>query len=73
MMQDEGIVMIPEFGDGDEWVVFTLGGTRPWLKGLIIPLGFVYFGLISGDDRWMSLNDKFAEPIRKANHAQHPA
>ena len=50
--------------DGREWVIFSLGGTRPFLSGLIRPLAFVYFGIITGDDRWLNLNDKFAEPVR---------
>lgn len=51
--------------DGREWVVFSLGGTRPWLRGLIRPLAFVYFGLIVGDDAWLSFNDKFSQPLKK--------
>lgn len=48
--------------DGREWVIFSLGGTRPWLRGLIRPLAFVYFGLIVGDDAWLAFNDKFSQP-----------
>jgi 8-oxo-dGTP pyrophosphatase MutT (NUDIX family) len=61
-LSERGIEYISS--DGREWVVFTLGGTRPWLKGLIRPLAFIYFGLITGDDRWLAFNDKFAEPLK---------
>lgn len=51
--------------DGREWVIFTLGGTRPWLKGMLRKLAFVLFGIITGDDRWLNFNDKFAEPLKR--------
>jgi len=50
--------------DGREWCVFTLGGTRPWLAALLRPLGFTYFGIVTGDDRWLNFNDKFSEPLK---------
>lgn len=51
--------------DGREWVVFSLGGTRPWLRGLIRPIAFLYFGVITGSDAWLSFNDKFSQPLKK--------
>ena len=51
--------------DGREWVVFDLGEDRPFLRGLIRPLAFVLFGILTGDDRWLNFNDKFAEPLKK--------
>jgi hypothetical protein len=62
-MSERGLETISS--DGREWVVFSLGGTRPWIKGLIRPLAFIYFGLINGDSRWLNFNDVFAEPVRK--------
>lgn len=59
---EQGIEYISN--DGRQWAIFSLGGTRPWLKGLIRRLAFVYFGIITGDDRWLNFNDKFAEPIK---------
>ena len=50
--------------DGRQWVVFSLGGTRPWLKGMIRRLAYAYWQIITGDDRWANFNDKFAEPIK---------
>lgn len=60
--EDIGIEYVSN--DGREWVIFSLGGTRPWLGGIIRQLAFVYFGIITGDDRWLNFNDKFAEPVR---------
>jgi 8-oxo-dGTP pyrophosphatase MutT (NUDIX family) len=60
---DGGVELIRP--DGREWAIFSLGGTRPWLKGLIRILAFIYFGIITGDDRWINFNDKFAEPLKK--------
>lgn len=51
--------------DGREWVIFSLGDDRPWLQGLLRPLAFVLFGILTGDDRWLNFNDKFAEPLKK--------
>lgn len=62
LSEDRGVEYINN--DGREWVVFSLGGTRPWLGGMLRALAFVYFGIITGDDRWLNFNDKFAEPIR---------
>ena len=62
LSEDRGVEYINN--DGREWVVFSLGGTRPWLGGMLRSLAFVYFGIITGDDRWLNFNDKFAEPIR---------
>src|SRR5262249_45545173 len=59
----EGIGIIR--ADGREWGIFCIGGTRPWLKGLIRILAFIYFGIITGDDRWINFNDAFAEPKQK--------
>lgn len=50
--------------DGREYVVFDLGEDRPFLRGLIRPLAFVLFGILTGDDRWLNFNDKFAEPMK---------
>jgi len=50
--------------DGREWIVFSKGGTRPWLKGMIRRLALIYFGLITGDDRWVNFNDEFAQPLK---------
>ena len=50
--------------DGRAWVIFSLGGTRPWLRGLIRPLAFPYFGVITGDDQWLQYNDLFAAPLK---------
>lgn len=50
--------------DGREWVIFTRGGTRPWLKGLVMALGRVYWQLITGDDQWVVRNDKYANPLK---------
>lgn len=61
-MSERGLEYIRN--DGREWVIFSLGGTRPWLRGLIRPLAFIFFGLISGDDRWLGFNDQFANPMR---------
>ena len=62
LSEDRGVEYINN--DGREWVVFSLGGTRPWLGGMLRALAFVYFGIITGDDRWLNFNDKFAEPVR---------
>lgn len=62
-LSELGIELISN--DGREWVIFTLGGTRPWLKGMIRKLAFVYWALITGEDRWLNFNDQFAEPIKK--------
>lgn len=51
--------------DGVNWVVFSKGGLRPWLKGAIRELAYVWFGLMTGDDGWLSLNDGFGRPIKK--------
>lgn len=61
-MSENGLELISN--DGREWVVFSLGGTRPWLRGLIRPLAYIYFGIITGQDRWLNFNDKFAEPMK---------
>jgi hypothetical protein len=62
-MSESGVEYIRP--DGREWVIFDLGEDRPWLRGLIRPLAYTLFGIITGDDRWLSFNDKFAEPIKK--------
>lgn len=62
LSQDRGIEYISN--DGREWVVFSLGGTRPWLKGMIRRLAFAYWQIITGDDLWANFNDKFAQPIK---------
>ena len=59
LSEDRGVEYINN--DGREWVVFSLGGTRPWL-GDARALAFVYFGIATGDDRWLA-SDKFAEPV----------
>jgi len=61
--QDGGICRIEN--DGREWVIFSKGGTRPWLKGAIRELAYVWFGLMTGDDGWLALNDGFGRPIKK--------
>lgn len=48
--------------DGREWVVFSLGGPRPWLRGLLRAIAFLYFGVTTGSDAWLSFNGKFSQP-----------
>lgn len=50
--------------DPNEWVVFSLGGATPWLKGALRPLARDFFLLAQAYDRWASYNDKEAEAIR---------
>ena len=50
--------------DPNEWVVFSVGGATPWLKGAIRPLARDFFLLAQAYDRWASYNDKEAEAIR---------
>lgn len=55
---------VPLAGDGKEWVVFSAGGQRPWLKGACLPLGrlLAYLGL--GYDRWAAFNDTEGQSIK---------
>ncbi len=55
---------VPPDGDGKTWVVFSLGGERPYLEGAILKLGFTWFNIIQTMDRWLELNDEFAEPLK---------
>lgn len=50
--------------DPNEWVVFSVGGQTPWLKGALRPLARDFFLLAQAYDRWASYNDKEAEAIR---------
>lgn len=50
--------------DGREWVIFDLGGERPWLKGALRKLAFGYFNCLVAQDRWLHLNDAFGEPTK---------
>jgi len=50
-------VYIPHDGDGKEWVVFSQGGSRPWLKGAILPLGRCLAYLALTTDQWSRYND----------------
>jgi hypothetical protein len=57
-------VWIPPEGDGKNWIVFTLGGERPWLEGAGRALANTWFNIIQTWDRWLELNDEFAEPLK---------
>ena len=48
---------VPPCGDGREWVVFSQGGLRPWLKGAILPLGRLLAYLALTTDQWSRFND----------------
>jgi len=59
-----------EFGSeipvqGDPWVIFSMGGDRPWLRGDIRKLAFIFFMLSHAYDRWAAYNDTEATSIRK--------
>lgn len=49
---------------GDPWIIFTVGGSRPWLNGAIRKLALSFFLLDHAFDRWMSFNDTEAAAIR---------
>lgn len=57
-------VWIPPDGDGKNWMVFSMGGERPWLDGGGRKLGNTWFNIIQTWDRWLELNDEFAEPLK---------
>lgn len=50
------VVEIPREGN-DEWVVFSLGGKRPWLKGAIRPLARVLYEILQTQDLWTVNNE----------------
>jgi len=51
--------------EGDPWVIFSLGGERPWLNGAIRALAFPFFILTTSYDRWLIFNDTEAGAIKK--------
>jgi len=57
-------VVIPREGN-HEWVVFSLGGKRPWLKGMVRPLARILYQLLQTDDLWDSNNEQlgFAQKV----------
>lgn len=55
---------VPPDGDGRTWITFSLGGEQPWLDGALRKLGFTWFNIIQTMDRWLELNDEFAEPLK---------
>ena len=50
-------IHVPLDGDGVEWVVFSQGGSRPWLRGAILPLGRCLAYLALTSDQWSRFND----------------
>jgi len=42
---------------GDPWIIFTTGGDRPWLNGLMRPLAMPFFISNFNFDRWDRFND----------------
>lgn len=50
-------IHVPPDGDGAEWVVFSQGGSRPWLRGAILPLGRCLAYLALTSDQWARFND----------------
>lgn len=55
---------VPPDGDGRTWITFSLGGEQPWLDAAVRKLGFTWFNIIQTMDRWLELNDEFAEPLK---------
>jgi hypothetical protein len=56
-LDDQGqMVTIPREGN-DEWVVFSLGGKRPWLKGAGRELARIMAQILQTEDLWDSNNE----------------
>ena len=50
---------------GDPWIVFSSGGERPWLNGVIRRLAYPFFQITHASDRWSYFNDVEAAAIKK--------
>lgn len=49
---------------GDPWILFTLGGDRPHLNGLIRSLAFPFARINQAFDRWLNFNDAEATAFK---------
>ena len=57
------VVEIPRDGN-DEWIVFSLGGKRPWLKGAIRPLARILYQILQTSDLWDTAQEKATIGLR---------
>lgn len=69
-IKDRNFYVTTEKGDrvpvvGDPWMIFTVGGDRPWLNGAIRKLAFPFYQIDHAYARWLAFNDTEAQSLKK--------